>query len=268
MSSRRKKQRLAPIALSDIRLDSTCITLKLPISLACEICAKKLDIHTAKRKPKKVKDWHKSKRNRCAQFWDSHWAKDKNVSEGNILKHQQTRSYLNIQQDIEINYCLLCDRNKIIDQEINQKRKSNLITKLIITSDEVTLHDPNQNETIENNLSDASSDCGQGPTNPPSDKLLPDRPTSPTPSQSDIHNLNSNTLKEFLEQYFPRNASSITSPYKLSHSGKEDIGNRRTMDLVKYLSNALCIAEEVMIDLKRICFKLDTVGGILNVNKE
>ena len=268
MSSRRKNQRLAPIVLSDIRHDSTCITLKLPINLACELCAKKLDIHSFTRKSKKVKERHKNKRNRCAQFWDSHWANDKNALEGNILKHRQTRSYLNIQQDIEINYYLLCDRNKIVDQEINQKRKSNMITKPINTSDEVTLHDRNQNETKENNLSDASSDCGQGPTNPPSDELLPDCPTH-----------TDNTLKQFLEQQFPRNSSSITSPYKLSHSGKEEIGNRRAMDLAKYLSpmiktlsrglinNAICIVEEIMIDLKETHSQLDTTGGILNKDK-
>lgn len=49
-SIRRSKKHLKSILISDIKYDSTCISLNLPLSLACDRCKPKLDILSHKRK--------------------------------------------------------------------------------------------------------------------------------------------------------------------------------------------------------------------------
>ena len=57
--------------LSDIKYDTTCINIVpggLPLSIACEVCHPKLDIHTKKSSQKSKKQRHKLLMNKCKQF--------------------------------------------------------------------------------------------------------------------------------------------------------------------------------------------------------
>ena len=65
--------------ISEIKLDSTCITLGLLLSLAYCNFAPKPDPLTKKRKSKFVKERHKSKRRRCKQYYNSSWTIEKKM---------------------------------------------------------------------------------------------------------------------------------------------------------------------------------------------
>ena len=58
-----------PIELSEIRYDSTCITLNIPISFACLTCEPKMCIHTKKGRQHKALERLKDDRNKCEQLW-------------------------------------------------------------------------------------------------------------------------------------------------------------------------------------------------------
>jgi len=112
-SSRTRCSRKTSILLSDIKLQSTCITLRLPLSLACEKCKPDIDILSFTRKKRKSKDRLKNKRNRCSQYWDSHWVTGGNATEGNVLQHRKVRNYLGIESDITIDYyCYYANNNE------------------------------------------------------------------------------------------------------------------------------------------------------------
>ena len=77
MSKRRSSIRKAEdIDLSGIKYDSTCVNITpggLPLSLACDICKPKLDIHTKRSSQKEKKERHKYFTNRCKQYWMCKW---------------------------------------------------------------------------------------------------------------------------------------------------------------------------------------------------
>ena len=98
------RHRLTSIHLSDIKADSTCITLSLPLALACEKCKPTLDVLSFTRKKRKSKDRQKIKRNRCFQYWDAHWTRGRNATEGNVILHRKIRSYLGIESDVLVDY--------------------------------------------------------------------------------------------------------------------------------------------------------------------
>ena len=110
MSKTRKssRRRSIHIDLSDIRLDTTCVNIVpggLPLSTACEICKPKLDIHTKRSSQKSKKERQKHPSNRCKQYWTSKWGATRDCStSGNNVNHVFTRQYLNINQDVEIEY--------------------------------------------------------------------------------------------------------------------------------------------------------------------
>ena len=55
-TQKRKKLQPNPFHISDIKYDSTCITLDLPLDFRCEVCYRKKDIFTKKSsKPEKSK---------------------------------------------------------------------------------------------------------------------------------------------------------------------------------------------------------------------
>ena len=85
------------------------------MALACDICAPKLDIHSKKSSQKTKKERHKHVSNKCKQYWVSKWSNEKCLQTGLLKKHNLTRRYLNIQQDVKIDF-----------EEV-KKRKSNLI---------------------------------------------------------------------------------------------------------------------------------------------
>ena len=77
-------KRTAPIGLSSVRYDSTCVSLQLPHSLACSNCQPKLDPLSFNRKSNIKKERHKSKRRKCQQCWDSSWTVSKDATQGNV----------------------------------------------------------------------------------------------------------------------------------------------------------------------------------------
>ena len=87
-----------PILLSEMKLESTCITQGLPLSLNFCNFAPKIDPLTKKRQSKFVKERHKSKRRRCQQYWHSSWTIWKHVTEENVLNRHLVRSYLQIEK--------------------------------------------------------------------------------------------------------------------------------------------------------------------------
>ena len=78
MNTRRSSRRKAEhIDLSGIKYDSTCVNITpggLPLSLACDICKPKLDIHTKKSSQKNKKERKaKNLTNKCKQYWMCKW---------------------------------------------------------------------------------------------------------------------------------------------------------------------------------------------------
>ena len=117
-SRRSKPSKAIHIDLSKIKYDSTCLNIVpvgLPMALACDICAPKLDIHSKKSSQKTKKERHKHVSNKCKQYWISKWSNENRLQTGLLKKHNLTRRYLNIQQDVKIDF-----------EEV-KKRKSNLI---------------------------------------------------------------------------------------------------------------------------------------------
>ena len=62
--------RQIPILLSDIKYNSTCITLQVPFHLACGECKNQLNPLKNTRKKRKT-ERQKSERRRCDQYWCS-----------------------------------------------------------------------------------------------------------------------------------------------------------------------------------------------------
>ena len=92
----RRSARAIDLNHSDIKYDTTCIDIvpgDFPLSLACEICHGKLDIHTKKSSQNLT--------NRYKQYWMSKWS---NQNIGLLTKHNFTRRYLNIKQDVKIQF--------------------------------------------------------------------------------------------------------------------------------------------------------------------
>ena len=99
-----------PILLSEIKFDSTCVTLGLPYSLGCGSCKTKLDPCIKTRKSKFMKERNKCERRRCQHYWDSSWTIGKDATEGNVLQHKLVRGYLQIENAVTIDYFKPYDR--------------------------------------------------------------------------------------------------------------------------------------------------------------
>ena len=108
----------------------------LPITIACDICQSKLDIHSKKSSKIEKKERHKHVTNKCKQYWISKWSNENTTQIGLLKKHNLTRRYLNIEQDVKIDF------------ENFKKRKVNLIST-------------NEKEIRE----DKTSNCSEQPVN-------------------------------------------------------------------------------------------------------
>ena len=104
------------ILLSDIKYNSTCVTLKMPLSLACENCEPELDPHSNTRKKRK-RNVDLDERNRCKQYWLSTWNDDSRTT-SKVQRHVTVRKYLGIAQDV------------IIDKTYFEKRDAPTSTKI------------------------------------------------------------------------------------------------------------------------------------------
>ena len=109
MSKSRKSSRRGAIHidLGDICYDTTCVTILpegLPVTVACDVYKGKFDIHTKKSSKKSKKERQKHASNRCKQYWISKWETGVTTTQGKRTKHVFTIHYLNISQDITIDY--------------------------------------------------------------------------------------------------------------------------------------------------------------------
>ena len=107
MTMRSSRHKAIHIDISNIKHDTTCCNILpggLPITVACDICKSKLDIHTKKSSQKSKKERLKHASNKCKQYWITKWSGGNNVTTGESLKHIFTRRYLNIEQDVKIEF--------------------------------------------------------------------------------------------------------------------------------------------------------------------
>ena len=128
--SRRSKAppcRNIPILLSDIKYNSTCLTLKVPYSLACGECNQSLNPLSNTRKKRKT-ERQKSERRRCQQYWASKYVMGANCTEGNAIMHRKVRGYLGIKQDIILNLDSPYSKNvnSIISHDIHTNETSSI----------------------------------------------------------------------------------------------------------------------------------------------
>ena len=128
-------RRNTPILLSQIKHDSTCVTLKIPYTLACLICKSKLCLLTNSRAPrKKFRLIHRQ--NRCDQYWDEKWTLGTNASSFNIKKHNDIRTYLRIETVVNLEEMYL--KNTSAGKNQYSARPAKIITTLPSTSQTFT----------------------------------------------------------------------------------------------------------------------------------
>ena len=102
MTMRSSRHKAIHIDISNIKHDTTCCNILpggLSITVVCDICKSKLDIHTKKSSQISKKERLKHASNKCKQYWISKWSCGECVTQGGLLKHTFTRRYLNIEQD-------------------------------------------------------------------------------------------------------------------------------------------------------------------------
>lgn len=113
------------INLSNIKYDSTCITLCLPTHLACRACMKDACVHTHTRKKRKSSQRQKNPRNRCQQYWTTKWTQGPLATTAHLATHNRVRGYLGIEKDVilecfnlyEANDSITNSGKKLIQQE-------------------------------------------------------------------------------------------------------------------------------------------------------
>ena len=92
------------INLSLICYNSTCISLKLSISLACLTCEPTICIHTKKSRQQKTLERHKNERNRCDQLWLTKWVTNINSAISKLIRHNEVRAYLGVQSHVVLDF--------------------------------------------------------------------------------------------------------------------------------------------------------------------
>ena len=90
------------INLSDIKYNSTCISLNIPLVMSCDICKLKIEAMSgmskkSSREPNRFRDL--SDHWKCQQLWLSRHAEDKQ-NQATVQKHFCVRNYLNIAQEV------------------------------------------------------------------------------------------------------------------------------------------------------------------------
>ena len=114
-----------PINLNpNIKHDSTCVSLKVPLALACDRCKPKMDPLSNRRRTNKKKERHKHERNRCLQYWHEKWITGKNRTAGHALIHRKTRYFLGIKQDVILENLFRNDAGTYVTY-IERKEKNN-----------------------------------------------------------------------------------------------------------------------------------------------
>jgi hypothetical protein len=90
------------VLLTEIRSTSTCISLSIPIQLACGACSPKMDITTNSRK-RKHNQRQLSDQRKCQQYWDDKWLSHLCQSNANMKMYKAVHEYLNINRNLDIN---------------------------------------------------------------------------------------------------------------------------------------------------------------------
>ena len=135
-----RMQKCIHIDLSSIKYDSTCVTLNMPLEFACDNCKSKIEskIGISKKSSnvsKRLRHF-KHDRWRCQQLWQSKYG-DKTQTTATVRKHIWTQNYLNIKQDVKIDYTSHQYKN-IKKKETDLNYKTNNITSAPI--DEPSLY--------------------------------------------------------------------------------------------------------------------------------
>ena len=102
----RSRSRTKPkknILLSDIKFNSTCVSLELPFHLACDICKPKIEAASCLSKKSSKKNGKRfcdmTERKRCRQPWASKHATDSKTI-GTITNFTKTREYLKVDANV------------------------------------------------------------------------------------------------------------------------------------------------------------------------
>ena len=139
------------ILLSDINYDSTCITVipdGLPVSLACENCKAKLDVHSKRSSVQSnKKQRNKHSRNRCRQYWSDFLLENPTITEGQGIMHNRTRRFLGIETNLVLEYVSEYNKNNLVSSASKKKRlrteeKSIAQAHLIVPPPAVTVPPP------------------------------------------------------------------------------------------------------------------------------
>ena len=101
MRTRRSAKKLASIHLTEVRSNSTCHSLKLPLALACDRCESKIDVTLFARKSRKKKRKF-SERWSCQQYWDDKWISCMYPTTTRITLYNRIQNYLNTHSNFEL----------------------------------------------------------------------------------------------------------------------------------------------------------------------
>ena len=173
---KRKKLQPNPFHISDIKYDSTCITLDLPLDFCCEVCKRKKDIFTKKSSKPEKKQKYLHSTNQCKQLWDSSWAEKTHVTNGTLVQHNRVRNYLGIEAGVRLDF--KCAYNKNQKFTILKQQAKNDIKKVHSekSAPELTVCESSTSEPVahqvaitppESEMRAEEEDIPE-PTNPPS----------------------------------------------------------------------------------------------------
>ena len=104
-TTRRSRRSQAPVnvLLTEIGPNSTCLSLGIPIQLACGVCSPKMDITTNSRK-RKHNQRQLSDCRKCQQYWDDKWMYGHCPTNAKLKMYKALREYLNINStNLDIN---------------------------------------------------------------------------------------------------------------------------------------------------------------------
>lgn len=184
---------VVPIDLSQVKHNSTCITLCLPSSLACQNCANEVCILTNKRKKRIANERQRSPRNHCLQYWTNKWTENSLASAPHLATHNKVRAYLGIEKNVIIEHYSFYELNDSINNS-SQKRK---------------LNDDNISNEHERTVATAVASCTSNTStniSPSVQTLLQSATNASSPATS------SNTSPTALEEVSPSNSPDNEEP--------------------------------------------------------
>ena len=97
--SRKQSKRKDISSVKEIPYDATCVSLDLPFSLACSICAKNIEKNNnlcGRGYTQKTNFRLLHKRNKCEQRWSEKFVSISNITNNQLLIHNRTCNFLNI----------------------------------------------------------------------------------------------------------------------------------------------------------------------------